>query len=840
MSSSLQFTPSSSGNLWQMPLIPANYDCRPLTEEEHLALKQYADPNLHTSSAKALAARKVLARFELPLADVFQLRYQGKYTSYILQRFMRLEMYHHGKAFWNWKPNEWFETLCPTAERFEKKHGHNGLLHMAVLDTAYLLGKVSDLQSVGIVQAASSMANIYFGAEFVTQQCKKVIDTLVGKGYFQNTTSCREIRRVLCVLFLLKRTPYLEDITEELFERASESGAMRYEEGKIRVALQDLKIFSSKTTPPIPHAFPSWGMAREWYEWCIAWYDQTVDLNLNTRRHATFNMLVIGRWLHQHAPDVRTPEQWTEELAFRFRRDICSWTQGQYGGERVRHQLASQGSLDKLLSPSAIAHYLTELRRYLTDFTRRPYAVAGASARKIRLDFSPKEVLTAPDPIKRAIDEANPRDIDVQIWAKLAIAAATLAESDLPKGVHYSLNFYRALGLVWVTSARRPNEIARLRLDCLREEWNPDMRDEDNHPIPRFFASERSEESPGQPEKNVSKMYYLHIPSNKSRGPFWIWIPDYVADAIEIWKCERPRFQHQLFDPKDREKVDYLFCCRNKQVGSTFINESLIPVLCAKAGVDNKDAKGRITGHRGRSSRLTLLRNRGVGLDDLAEYAGHADTRTIRRYARQDPILLHRIIRDADDVSRLVEGVVDMHAAAQGLPALRWFIGYDADGEPMYCGNQIYVTCPHRLNCERCGMFIGGEKAKLLREGEQTLPVTSQVPMTPLEKCVVKGDQVGAEACRAALQQISAPETPDVRLIFNPEGLSNHELTKLAELGTAEALEKLQQALDAHVRRLTEAQQSKTGRNALVGAQKKCVKLLQDLVADCEQRMNTG
>src|SRR3989442_11020570 len=73
----------------------------------------------------------------------------------------------------------------------------------------------------------------------------------------------------------------------------------------------------------------------------------------------------------------------------------------------------------------------------------------------------------------------------------------------------------------------------------------------------------------------------------------------------------------------------------------------IIPVLCAKAGVDMQDAKGRITGHRGRSTRLTLLRRNGVNLEDLAEYAGHADSRTIRRYARQDPLQLHRIIRDA-------------------------------------------------------------------------------------------------------------------------------------------------------------------------------------------------
>lgn len=362
------------------------------------------------------------------------------------------------------------------------------------------------------------------------------------------------------------------------------------------------------------------------------------------------------------------------------------------------------------------------------------------------------------------------------------------------------------------------------------------MYDEDGHSVERFVtASGYRQETKDTDENKISPICYFHIPAGKNRGAFWIWLPGYVAEAIRVWKCERPPSQGKLLDQKDREEVEYLFCCRDIRVGWRFINSSLIPLLCAKAGVDMEDAKGRITGHRGRSTRLTLLRRNGVGLDDLAEYAGHANTRTIRRYANQDPLQLHQIIKDADDLSRVIEGVVDLQAAAQGLPALRWFIGYDADGEPMYCGNQVYVTCPHRLDCKRCGMFIGGEKARLLREGEQALPVTSKVPMTPLETCVVEGDQEGAQACRAALQQIPAPETPDIKLIFNPEGLSNGELEQLAQLATPDALTKLRQALEAHEKRLDLAQQLKSGRNALVAAQRKRIKLLQELIAVCER-----
>jgi len=836
------FPAPSPAKDWTMPVIPESYERSPLTEDERWALAQSAVPNFTWQSAKAMTAKKVLARLDQPIVDVFYLRRHAKLPDdhVLALLFMRRQMHRLGRMFWDWGPEDWINLLCPTSALFCARYGQRaGQIRTTVLDTAYLLGGVADLRPVGISQEASTTAKVCFGNELLTAQCRRVIDKLADKGYIDRKTTFQDIRYVLSMLFLLKRTPYLEDISEELLNAiALESDHKRMVTGRVRCALADLNLLSRKETPPVAHTFNSSGMAREWYEWAVAWFNQTVDLNLNTRKAYLFHILTTGRWLAEHAPHIHLPEQWTEDLALRFRADICSWTNGQYASNNARNKLADQGILNKPLGPQAIYQYLSALRRYLTDLSRRSYTVGRERAKKIRLDFTPKEVLTSPDPIKRALDAVNPRDIDLQVWAKLAMAAATLTQSDLPQRAAYPLSFYRALGLIWVASARRTNEIIRLRLDCLRSDWDPDMRDDDDQPVPRLpFSLAGEPASQEQQAREVPKIHYLHIPAGKNRGPYWIWVPGYVADAINVWKQERPRYQEQILDVKDREKVDYLFCYKNTRVGRSFLNQSLIPILCAKAGVDTEDAKGRITGHRGRSSRLTLLRNKGVSLDDLAEYAGHADSRTIRRYARQDPILLHRIVRDADDVSRIVEGVVELEAAAQGLPALRWFIGYDADGEPMYCGNQVYVTCPHRLSCERCGMFIGGTKAKLLHEGQNTLSVTSKVPMTPLETCIMADDVKGAKECQMALQQVPAPETPDIRLIFNPEGLSNAELEKLGDLASPEALEKLHQALDAHKKKLANMQQQqKTGRNALVNAQKKRITLIQELLAKSEQR----
>jgi hypothetical protein len=830
---------------WRMPIVPEDYDRRALTQEERWALERSVLRPTDTSSKQAIAVRRMLTRLSRPIADIYHLRHQGRSASAesAVQRIMRGEMLRRGNTFWDWLPAEWMETLCPSVSLFHARYGPKKGLRVTLMDAAYLLGEVTDLRAIGIAGEVSGCARVYFGEELLTGQCQRVLDLVAGDqglGYTAGSQSFHQLRRCLGTLFLLNRSPYLEELSEEVIRDAGKDhDEIRSISHRVIVGLQQLGLFPPRPTAPLDRrrCFDSSGLAPEWFAWCQAWYDQAVDLTTRIREEYMYTLLATGRWLHDRVPEIRTPEQWTEELALRYRRELCTWTGGQYAGKRGRYQLERQGKFGEPLQAISIHHYLTAMRRYFTDLTRRAHAVSGAPARKIWLDFTPAEALATPAPIRRAVDVASPRDIDLRVWARLAIAAATLAPADLPHKARYPLSFYRALSLIWVTSARRPNEIMRLRLDCVREDWDPQMLNEDGQPVERGIPAGATPHPDTQKaEQTLARVFYLHIPAGKNRGAFWIWIPDYVAEAIEAWKQERPHHQSKLLDRKDREAVEYLFCHHDQRVGKDFLNKALIPILCRRAGLDVKDAKGRITGHRGRSTRLTLLRRNGVSLEDLADYAGHADTRSIRRYANQHVFQLHRIIKAADDVSRVLEGVIDVQAATQGLAALRWFIGYDADGKPMYCGNQLYMTCPHRLDCERCGMFIGGEKAKLLHEGAHTLPITAQVPMTPIERCVVNGDQEGAEACRAALRHVPVPQVPDIHLIFHPAGLSNSELEQLAELATSEALGMLRQALAVHEKRLEEAMQHKTGRSAVVGAQKKRVRFIQELLAGGERR----
>jgi hypothetical protein len=100
MSKSFQSTVLHPVGSWHMPINLESYNRSPLTEEERWALEQSVVPGLRGSSTTSVTVRKILTRFEQPIADVFHLRHQGKGVNqiYAVHRFMRFQMhrYAHG------------------------------------------------------------------------------------------------------------------------------------------------------------------------------------------------------------------------------------------------------------------------------------------------------------------------------------------------------------------------------------------------------------------------------------------------------------------------------------------------------------------------------------------------------------------------------------------------------------------------------------------------------------------------------------------------------------------------------------------------------------------------
>lgn len=755
---------------WRVPLRPEDFDCNlVLTPDESSALGIYTSlrqQGLGTTSRPAQEARRTLARLEQPLAALHARTGTGPSLLDAMRRVLWCEMLRRGTSFWAWDTTIWHDVCGVSARDFAERQGLAGTgARHHLLALAYLLGGVRDVRPFGLGWACVPLARTVFGVEQVDGAVGRVAHILYGPGglgYQEAQGQHYSVRWALCLAFLLNRAPHLETLSADFLLQVAKGEAPRvsYALGHITLALEALGLLQVPApSPPVPAPpLDDTGVPAPWVAWCRAWYDRQVHLAPRTRRQVLHALLAAGRWLRDTHSTVTTPEQWDEDLALDYVQYLStSARMGDDVSPVGQRSIAARHKLGLPHGPRSIDRRLGALRRAFTDWQYRPYAVAGAPPRTIPIHFQPQQAFATPRHIRQLI-QPDPRDIDLGVWYKLAYAAATLNEETLD--VHtrhfYPLTLYRAMALLWVTTARRPGELRRLHVGCVRREWEPAMLDEEGQPLDRA------------PEE----LCYLHVPPNKTTGAFWIWIPRYTADAVEAWERERPTLQPAQLDAKERRPVDYLFLVRSKLLGARFLNRRLIPLLCAVAGVPVCDARGQITAHRGRSTRATLLRKLGVPLADIAAYLGHTNEQMVRHYARTDDTQLALTIKRADERSRLVEGLLDMPAAQEGKPNVFFFLGSGPDSKPRYCGNPAWASCPHRLACLKCRMYVGGEAAELLEAREGVLRFQTQVPMTPVEHAAAEGDVVRLQERLAELQGIPVPEPPSEAFVFNHDGIA--------------------------------------------------------------------
>lgn len=757
--------PADLPPVWRLPVVPEAFDRTPaLSPEEGAALVVYAAlrrDRTGSSTRGVHEARRALARLEEPLAAVHACTRTGPTTLIAARRVLWEAMRRRGASFWAWDTATWREVCSTSAHGFAEQHGVCALgARHHLIACAYLLGGVHDIQAFDLGYACVPLARTVFGAERIDAALARVAGALYGPGglgYRDDQGQHFGVRWALCLALLQSRSPSLAALTADTLARLAEAatGGVTYDLRLLGRALEALGILAWPTTSASPAAPPldATGVPPLWAARCRAWYDREVHLAPRTRRQVLHSLYAAGRWLGRTHPAVLTPEQWDEDLALEYVHHLCSEARkGEDVSPAGQRSLVAGHQLGLPHGPQSIDHRLGALRRVFTDWQYRASAGDGVPARGIPVRFQPQQAFATPRHIRTLI-QPDPRDIDLGAWYKLAYAAAMLRAEDLAaRGRHfYPLALYRAMALLWVTTARRPNELRRLRLGCVRREWEPAMLDEEGQPLDRA------------PEE----LCYLHVPPNKTRGAFWIWIPRYTADAVATWERERPSQQSAQVDAKDRSRVDYLFLVRDKPLGAKFLNVRLIPLLCAVAGVPEQDARGPITAHRGRSTRATLLRKLGVPLADIAAYLGHSNEQMVRHYARTDDMQLALTIKRADEKGRLVEGLIDVPAAQEGRPNVFFFLGKGPEGKPRYCGNPAWASCPHRLACLKCRMYVGGDAAELLEAREGVLRFQTQVPMTPVEQAAADGDTARLRERLAELEGLPVPEPPGNAFVFN-------------------------------------------------------------------------
>ncbi len=210
-----------------------------------------------------------------------------------------------------------------------------------------------------------------------------------------------------------------------------------------------------------------------------------------------------------------------------------------------------------------------------------------------------------------------------------------------------------------------------------------------------------------------------------------------MGKAIDDWEQVRPPDQPRTLDPKTSEMVDYLFAVRGHAIADAYINQSLIPLLCEKAGLPSADERGRITSHRARATIATLLYNAPEGLSiwELMQWLGHRNPASTQHYARMKPTKLATSYLKADRTSRLVEVLVDMDTASDSAPKLYYVLG-----DQGLCSNAEWASCIYRMACVKCPFFVPQDQVRLIESRATIKRFLEVVKLNPAEEEAVRDD----------------------------------------------------------------------------------------------------
>jgi integrase len=748
-----------------LPIHPDKYPDRhsQLTAEEKELMQQYATaPASFMTGGRARNLLHRLQRFEAPFMDVVGLTSPMDTTVTAARRYLFTWMVRTECAFWAWPKAIWVEVIESAPGK-----GHPSGTRFWMLLSAYLF---CNILYVGPSTAYWSMAETVLGRDLVYLEVNKLRTQLLAIGYAGDQIKEGRIRWITALCMLVNRNPLIETFSAQLLitvdELLPEIGGNGHIQGRwallrVQIALCSLGILDEPILLDRSQQNPShlpalWQhdttVDPAWLAWVCAFYEQTPTYDDRRWRQACYSLLMVGRWLKRFHPEVREPAEWTEALATEYVAYTC---QAKLGELLLPTNTRSDRfqKTPRQLSPRTIDGRLIFIRTFFSHLQRRVYTVNGKTQSRLHLTWLPQEVFRTPDSVLAAC-QPNPKDIAEDGWFKLIWAACTLTKEKLQahsRNPQYPLAYYRASALIWVSAARRSDEIRRLQVGCVRREWAPEMRDEQGVPI-----------------EPAGELCYLRIPTNKMRGEFYVPVPAYVADAIEVWESVRPPNQGTLLDRKTRQPTQYLFQYRNDLMGERFLNKSVIPLLCELAGVSQTDVVGRITSHRARATTATWMYKMGMAPADIGKLLGHTDPlRSLPWYLREDKHRLGRAYRKANPLERYVAAILDTNAHARQEPCVFYYLADGPDGRPRMCGNPHFSRCIHQLQCIECEAFIDHEQAEAIEKREEAIIISVPIPLPDHVVAELNEQDEAGRDVMAKLTSLPPPVLPGPAFHFN-------------------------------------------------------------------------
>lgn len=699
----------------------------------------------------------ILSPFLIPIDDVLDLAQPCERSRREARSILLGEMHLRQLPFWGWDNAVWREILQGTSHTIQQRSTRVSHYRQLLMLFAYLLCDFIDLRGAAEFRQ-TSLTDKIFGRPRVDAAINRVVSQLIEWGYKPIRVK-RDIPPAIRYLLLFNRSPFLEDLNTEKVALFRTQYLPEYLDGTLISITRVLANFEILSQPLEPKSHQirqrttsgtEAVVSTEWAELCERWV-KTSTLAPATRKAIYGKLLQVGRWLATNYPAIKSPAQWTREIASDFVATVDRWKIGDWGA-KTEH--IKQSALGKPLSARTKAYMLAAIRIFFRDCQEWEWIPRQLDAG--RCFRTPRSIQAQIGP--------NPRTIQDDIWAKLLWAGLNLTSDDIPgvtwnetahlgegeRSSWYPLEMVRALVLVWLFTGLRSDEIRRLRVGSIR--------------------IQAAELSIGGAEDSVPKhvLCWLNVPVNKTHTAFTKPVDLVVGEAIEAWEKVRPS-QPLMVDSKTAEVVQFLFAYRGHVIGKSYLNIGIIPMLCHKAGVPEQDVRGKITSHRARSTIASQLANakEPMTLLELKEWLGHRRLESTLQYVGVTPTRLARSFQKAGYFERNIRSIevlidqeaVKSGAAAQGEPWRFYDLGHG------YCTYDFFDQCPHRMACAKCSFYVPkvSTKAQLLEAKANLQHMLQEIPLTEEERAAVEDGVAAVEKLSAELVDVPTPAGPTPR-----------------------------------------------------------------------------
>ena len=655
-----------------------------------------------------------------------------------------------GRSYWAWTDEEWAGLLGQDQHGFRKAAPGwaDDAVRPYLAAHAFLLGGFTAFCWLGSFSRLT-LARRVFGRDRVDSETGRIRSVLAGWGYRLGRDDDQLLPMVASQVFLLNRSPHLEDLGTGLFERIRRKRLLPAAQGNTLHAMQRAVAELGFCDPPQPPAAVrrparAGGGVQEWAAWADRWHG-TSTLTPRVRGAVRATLLKVGRWLEAEHPEAAEPARWTRQTCAAWIAALDRMQVGDY----VQRTVGLKDRAGKPLEAATKATQLSAVRTFFRDCQEWEW---------IPRRFDPRRALATPRSIA-ALLGPDPRVIADEIWAKLMWAGLNLTEDDLPQcraGNFYPLELVRAVTLAWLFSGQRSDEIARLRVGCIRWHDNGTAITGDSQQVLARDA-----------------VCLLDVPAHKTGTAFTKPVDPILGQALDAWQAVRPG-QPRFTERRTGELVDLLFAFRARKVSTSYINNTVIPMLCRKAGVPAADVRGNITSHRARSTIASQLYNakEPMTLFELQAWLGHRSPQSTQFYAKISPATLTQAYDDAGYFSRnvrTIEVLVDRDAVTSGAVAA---------GEPWqnydlghgYCTYTFFEQCPHRMACARCDFYTpkDSSKAQLLEAKKNLQKMQAMIPLTEDEQAAVDDGNAALDRLLERLADTPTPAGPTPRQLDLP------------------------------------------------------------------------